>query len=209
MRFVNSCSYYVPKHIKEHVDYMTPGVTLWALRKRGHETRTFGITSGEFGHGIGTLPKRPFPNRKFPFNAAGDLSVCDKYITPACIRALYGVPQNPEYPNGTAPSDNSLGIFEEGDFYVQEDLDLFFGNFSHRIPKDTSPVPAFIDGAQAPVRTLDAGGESDLALELAYPLIYPQTNKLYQADDFYYTNSPDAPLHALFNTLLDAIDGVS
>jgi len=180
-----------------------------APRKRGHERRTFRITSGELGHGSGAPPKTPVPDGKFPFNAAGELSLCDKYITPACIHALYKVPEIPEYRNGTARSDNPLGIFEEDDFYAQEDLDLYFGNFSRRIPQGTTPIPAFIDGAQAPVGTLDAGLESNLDLQLAYPLIHPQTITLYKTDDLYYTNGPLQQFGGGFNTFLDAIDGVS
>jgi tripeptidyl-peptidase-1 len=68
-----------------------------------------------------------------------------------------------------------MGIFEEGDYFYQEDLDLFFANFTPHIPKRTQPRPAYIDGSEAPLDLVGAGGESDLDFELAYPLIYPQT----------------------------------
>lgn len=91
--------------------------------------------------------------------------------------------------------------------YAQEDLDLFFANFTPNIPKGTGPKPAFIDGGNAPVHNIsEAGGESDLDFELIYPIIYPQTITLYQTDDDYYSNSPDGPAGG-FNTFLDAIDG--
>jgi tripeptidyl-peptidase-1 len=122
---------------------------------------------------------------------------------------LYKIPETPEYPNKTARADNSLGIFEEGDFYAQEDLDLHFANFTPRIPKGTHPTPAFIDGAKAPVPVRDAGGESDLDFELAYPIIYPQTITLYQTDDLFYSNNPNSTSNGGFNTFLDALDGVS
>ena len=50
-----------------------------------------------------------------------------------------------------------------------------------------------------------AGGESDLDFELAYPLIYPQTIKLFQVDEKVYTNNGQYP--GIFNNFLDAIDG--
>jgi tripeptidyl-peptidase-1 len=100
-----------------------------------------------------------------------------------------------------------LGIYEEGDYYAQEDLDLFFANFTPYIPQGTHPSPAFIDGAEAPTDTANAGGESDLDFELAYPLIYPQTITLYQTDDLYYATNLNATSGS-FNTLLDALDGV-
>lgn len=102
-----------------------------------------------------------------------------------------------------------MGIYEEGDYYAQEDLDLFFANYTPYIPQGTHPTPAFIDGATAPTDVADAGGESDLDFELAYPLLYPQTITLYQTDDRYYATNPNSTSTGGFNTFLDALDGVS
>lgn len=133
-----------------------------------------------------------------------DLSTCDVAITPACIRALYHVP----LPN-KANSGNTLGIYESGDFYSQEDLNLFFANFTPYIQNGTHPIPAFIDGAQAPVPVTQAGGESALDLEIAYPLIHPQQVTLFQTDDINYTNGTLSNYSGIYNDWLDAIDGVS
>lgn len=100
-----------------------------------------------------------------------------------------------------------MGIFEEGDFYLQEDLDLFFLNFTSYIPNGTHSTPALIDGAEVPI-PFPAGGESDLDFQLAYPLIYPQAITLYQTDDFNYAIN-SRPGTGLFNTFLDALDGVN
>ena len=54
----------------------------------------------------------------------------------------------------------------------------------------------------------DAGGESDLDFQLAYPLIYPQTITLYQTDDLNYATNPNSTSLGGFNTFLDALDGV-
>jgi tripeptidyl-peptidase I len=145
----------------------------------------------------------------YNITAAGELTICDKYVTPACIRALYKVPGTPEYPNGKARSDNSLGIFEEGDFYAQEDLDFHFSNFTPRIPIGTHPILASIDGGKALVSVYGAGGESNLDFELAYPIVYPQNITLYQTDDWYCTNSGLGTARGAFNTFLDGLDGVS
>lgn len=134
-----------------------------------------------------------------------DLATCDIAITPACIRALYQF-EAPN-PNAKVSPNNSMGIFEEGDFYSQEDLNLFFANFTSYIPAGTHPIPNFIDGAEAPVAVADAGGESDLDFELAYPIIYPQTLTLYQTDDLFYSSSPNNTATGIFNTFLDALDG--
>jgi tripeptidyl-peptidase-1 len=143
----------------------------------------------------------------FPDTASAGLSTCDKFIVPACIRALYNIPEVPEYPSSRPRADDAMGIFEESDFYLQEDLDLFFLNFTSQIPNGTHPTPAFIDGAEIPTEIF-AGGESDLDFQLAYPLIYPQAIKLYQKDDFNYAINTH-PGTGLFNTFLDALDGVS
>ncbi len=164
---------------------------LFAPTKRGQKTkRGFGMTSGQFGHGS-NAPLKVVPGI-FPKTTFGELSTCDKYITPPCIRALYGIPKSPEYAYGIPRTDNSLGIFEEGDYYSQVDLDLFFANFTPNIPKGTHPLPAFIDGGDAPVGVKDAGGESDLDFQLSYPLIYPQTITLYQTDDEFYATNPNS-----------------
>lgn len=194
-------SYHVPKHVQEHIDYITPGTRLLSATKRGQSKRDFGITSRLRGHP--SIQSDPPPN--FPWSTAGELSICDVAISPACIRALYDIPKDPEYPDGIPRADNSLGIYEDGDYYAQADLDLFFAKFISNIPQGTSPTPAFIDGAVAPVNVSEGGGESDLDFELAYPLIYPQTITLYQTGDSFYSTSPIGT----FNTFLDAIDGVS
>jgi tripeptidyl-peptidase-1 len=157
--------------------------------------RGFGIS----GHKGGQPPKRRPLNHHIP----ADLQHCDVAITPACIKALYGVPK------GTlAHPSNAMGIFEEGDYYSQEDLNKFFANFTPYIPQGTHPKPAFIDGAEAPVPVADAGGESDLDFELAYPILWPQGTVLFQTDDINYATGVIYTGGA-FNTFLDAIDGVS
>lgn len=144
---------------------------------------------------------------------ATDLSTCDEAISPACIRALYKIPFNHTF---TPHPNNSLGIFEEGNYYSQADLDLFFAEYAPWIPQGTSPVPAFIDGAVAPVPTASGGPESDLDFDMAYPIVYPQTITLYQTDDLYWAanksnltgNGVFTGPYGGFNTFLDGIDGV-
>jgi tripeptidyl-peptidase-1 len=174
--------------------------------RREKQKRSFGVTSPQNGHGASVGTKKVTPENS-PKHIPGSLAHCDTAITPACIRALYGIPKRPEYPHGKARADNSLGIFEEGDYYAQEDLDIFFANYSSNIPQGTHPVPAFIDGAEAPVDVAVAGGESDLDFELAYPIVYPQTITLYQTDDLFYATNSSSTANGGFNTFLDAIDG--
>ena len=107
--------------------------------------------------------------------------------------------------------NNSLGIFEsELQFFTQKDLDSFFTNFTSYIPNGTHPVAANIDGGQQATEDLfEAGGEVNLDLQLAYPIVHPQTITLYQVDDFIVQADQLDTYTYGFNTFLDALDGVS
>lgn len=134
-----------------------------------------------------------------------DLRDCARNITPLCLKALYQIP------NATRnDSVNSLGLYESGDFYAQEDLNLFFAQYAPNVPQGTHPIPAFIDGAKAPVAQDDPtnGGESDIDMDMTISLIYPQTVTLYQIDDSVYTTLElNGTLEGFLNTFLDALDG--
>lgn len=123
---------------------------------------------------------------------------------------MYEVPATPEYPKGKPLSNNTLGIYESGDYYKQSDLNLWFKTYQPNIPNGTHPIPAPIDGAvitgNGDPGTTNAGGESNLDITLGISLIYPQSTTLYQVDDTYY-ESLGAKYSAQFNTFLDAIDG--
>jgi tripeptidyl-peptidase-1 len=173
--------YYLPEHIRKHVDYVTPGVKLSAPLRKGSKHKPT----------IKPLPATPTNN-----DDPQSLEHCDTGITPACIKALYQIPDAT-----SASPNNSLGLYESGDTYAQKDLDLFFAKYTPRIPKGTHPIPAFIDGGTAPVPVEQGGGESAIDMTIALSLIYPQTLTLYQSD-----NSNTA---GFFNTFLDALDGVS
>ena len=153
------------------------------------------------------LPARE-PPKFTPMNVErfnqSDLTACDVAITPPCIRALYNVPLPPK----TAQPGNAIGIFEDGDFLSQEDLNLFFANFTPYIPQGTHPIFDLIDGAVAPVNVSEAGGESALDFELSFPLLYPQNTTLYQTDDINYSDGNLSTV-GIYNDWLDAIDGVS
>jgi tripeptidyl-peptidase-1 len=119
------------------------------------------------------------------------------------ITALYNIP------NATlAQEGNEIGIFELGDMYDQEDLDIFFTTFASNVPNGTHPAMDSIDGGMAPVPENEAGGESILDFQLAYPLVYPQKIKLFQVDDQFIANEFLYELGS-FDTFLDAVDGVS
>ena len=123
------------------------------------------------------------------------LENCDVQITPDCLRALYQFP-----PNFVAAPGNSFGIVEyTPQSYLPSDLDLFFANFSSRMVGQR-PILDSIDGGalQTFSESFGYNAESDLDLEYAMTLVYPQEVTLYQAGDFIESAS--------FNNFLDAID---
>ncbi|KAL6894985.1 peptidase S8/S53 domain-containing protein [Trichoderma evansii] len=195
--------YHLPSHISEHVDYITPGVKGTFMELRRRDKRSLNAeskrTSRRRQQHIKPLPELP------ESWASSDLSTCDQVITPECLQALYGF--KAPSPNAKVSKNNSLGIFEEGDYYAQQDFNNFFAQYAPSVPKGTHPILNSIDGGKAPVPVADAGGESNLDFELAYPIIYPQTTTLYQTDDTFYATSNSSTTGGIFNTFFDAIDG--
>lgn len=78
------------------------------------------------------------------------------------------------------------------------------------IPSGTHPVAANIDGGQqSTTDPYQAGGEANLDLQLAYPIVWPQTITLYEVDDLIVQSDQNDTYTFGFNTFLDALDGVS
>lgn len=73
------------------------------------------------------------------------------------------------------------------------------------IPAGTGPTLRGIDGATAPVDVAQAGAESDLDFQVAYPIIWPQNTVLFQTDDSNY--EANYTFNGFLNNFLDAIDG--
>ncbi|OPB46007.1 protease s8 tripeptidyl peptidase [Trichoderma guizhouense] len=195
--------YHLPEHVSEHVDYITPGVkgTLMdmELRKRDFDGSPV-APEFKFNPHRRQQQIRPFP--KLPKKSTpDDLSTCDQTITPECLQALYNF-EAPD-PHAKVSKNNSLGVFEQGDVYSQPDFNAFFAEYTPYIPNGTHPALDSVDGAKAPVSQGNAGGESNLDFELAYPIIYPQTTTLFQTDDAFYAQQ----FTGVFNTFFDALDG--
>lgn len=128
-------------------------------------------------------------------NEIDGLKTCDTVITPDCLRALYGIPVST-----TANPANSFGIVEyTPQIYIQEDLDLFFSNYSKN-QKQRSPILNSINGGISGNRTQGffLNAESDLDLEYSMTLVNPQPVQLYQVGDFIEGGS--------LNDFLDAVD---
>jgi tripeptidyl-peptidase-1 len=142
--------YHLPAHIHPHIDFVTPGIALMGSGRApsGEATR-----SGLDRRGV----KFPGPiqiianlTHAITNITAAPLKVCDKYVTPPCIKsqcafesrahllihpaALYNIPDN-VLANGSLPkvnADNSLVLFEFGDFFSEASLEQFFLTFCNR-----------------------------------------------------------------------------
>jgi len=184
--------YHLPAHVAPHVDMVTPTVHFTSV-KRGVERPGTTIMPGAPGQGI---HPHPLPLTQPEANAA-DLSKCNTQITPACLKALYGINYTP-----VAASKNSYGIVEyTPQAYLAKDMDLFMQKFD---PSQVGkrPILNSIDGGVVQTTTQDFNhnGESDLDLQYGMALVgNKQPITLYQVGD--------TVEGASFNDFLDAIDG--
>ncbi|KAJ7716256.1 subtilisin-like protein [Mycena maculata] len=188
--------YNLPAHIIPHVAVVTPSIDFNAiLTKRSSGTTSTHITIGQPGAGT-VSPKLTTTISTI----LTELEDCDKQITPACLRALYGFVYTP-----LAAKKNSYGIVEyTPQAYRPADLDMFAKNFSSIGPSlvGSRPVLKSIDGGVVQNETASFGvnGESNLDLQYAMNLVTGYQNiTLYQTGDL--------EMGASFNNLLDALDG--
>lgn len=126
---------------------------------------------------------------------------CDKLITPDCVRALYKIPLATK-----SHPQNSLGIFQEDNYFHAEDLDLFFENQTTNIPLGTRPLEVMIANTDGGGSSSKFGLESALDLQVAYPILYPQTITVYQTNDHLDAQYSS---QGFLDGFLNAIDGVS
>lgn len=168
--------YSLPAHLSEHIDFIKPGVKLSAPLKKRTVKRDSTSWSGRHDWpGPPHFPAHHWPHWQPP-PAAGNLPPalrdCGANITPTCIKALYSIPDA----HFKQPV-NVMGLFETYDAFSQGDINLFFKNFAPNVPQGTTPQVDSVDGGTAPVApgSVRNSGESDIDLDLAYSLIYPQT----------------------------------
>ena len=119
-------AYHIPAHLKDHIDYITPGVKGIQIDSAELRKRSWGGNHGGHGHGGygghgkppgGWRPPKQGPPPHMP-KPGKELETCDVAVTPACLQALYHF--EALSPPAEVSANNSMGIFEEGDFYDQE-----------------------------------------------------------------------------------------
>ncbi|KAI0809624.1 peptidase S8/S53 domain-containing protein [Xylaria sp. FL0064] len=194
---VSTEEYHVPKHIQEHIDYITPGIRLRTRTAQMQSSRDISKRANDVYEDVTLLSGFPHPNS----------STCSLYVTAECTRAQYSIPKGT-----SAFPGNKLGIFEgENDHYSRVDLDVYFSTLYPHIPNGTYPEERLIDGAVGAIEdpsnftNVEDGAESALDFDSAIPLIFPQGTVLFQQDDQYYESKDNLP--GFWNTFLDAIDG--
>ncbi|KAI1745231.1 peptidase S8/S53 domain-containing protein [Xylaria scruposa] len=194
---VSTEEYHVPKHIQEHIDYITPGIRLRTRAAKMQSSRDISKRANDVYEDATLLSGFPHPNS----------STCSLYVTAECTRAQYSIPKGT-----SAFPGNKLGIFEgENDHYSRVDLDVYFSTLYPHIPNGTYPEERLIDGAVGAIEdpsnftNVEDGAESALDFDSAIPLIFPQGTVLFQQDDQYYESTDNLP--GFWNTFLDAIDG--
>ncbi|CAK7262474.1 hypothetical protein SEPCBS57363_000063 [Sporothrix epigloea] len=200
--------YHVPSHVREHIDYVTPGIRLRRdpanarkLKRRQQLEEPVRRRSVKPTYSmketIGKISPEAFYKLR-PYN----LTNCDRVISPECVRYLYDIPLGT-----TATPGNEMGVFESlGDHYSKLDLDVFVREFAPFIPNGTYPIPRLIDGATgATDDEMLTGAESNLDFQALIPIIYPQKSVLFQTDDA--INEVSDVYWGFFNNFFDAIDG--
>jgi len=232
--------YSLPAHLKKHIDFVTPSVHMDAKVERGPKQekmpkevaeaiakRELGIEDASFlnigipGNNVAS-PKLGATAVLYPNATGGNsfgnlLSTCNVTITPDCLRALYGFNYNSA---SLINSKNSYGIVEyTPQNYVPTDLDVFFRRYGPAAAVGSRPIFDSIDGGVLVTSNsgFNGNGESNLDLQYAMSLVYPQNVTLYQVSPEYWIGAiimifakdsqvGDPIIGASFNTFLDALD---
>ena len=172
--------YYVPTHLHPHIDYITPGISLRSFFKGSKPTtriekrtksHSANNAASENCTGIPGQSGVP-PSSLTQFNLGANLSICNNYVTPACLHALYGIPTNI-----TTNTNNSMAVFEFTATYIQSDMDLFFQYVATNVPVTTQPIKMLINGAQItpdfnPQQQF-VSEEANLDFQVSWSLVYP------------------------------------
>jgi tripeptidyl-peptidase-1 len=177
-------SYSVPEHITKHISIITPTLH-FEMKPTRHGVKRDGVFESH--------PVLTEFEDTFEVTALGDAEVsvddipanepvvqdCITRMTPFCLRSLYNIPEASTTPDG----NNSFAIVEyNGNSYVPEDLDTFFNSYQPAAV-GARPVLTSIDNGSLIVDNptdFSVHGESNLDLEYAMALVYPQTVTLYQ-----------------------------
>lgn len=152
----------MPEHLQPHIDYIVPGIkltpvvkrTIKAKRETPYATKSPLYVSVDKDSQALTAVDTTLPPA---------LQGCGTNVTPACIKALYGIP------NATlATPGNSIGLYQQGSYFAESDVDLYFKAYAPYVPQGTFPINASIDGGSYSVDASSAlnSGEANIDIEM-------------------------------------------
>jgi tripeptidyl-peptidase I len=93
------------------------------------------------------------------------LANCSTQMTPACIKALYSIPDATKAIEG-----NSLGLYQQGSYFSESDVSLYYSKYATYVPQGTFPINATIDGASysVPASSELNSGEANIDIEMTW-----------------------------------------
>ena len=153
--------YHIPSHLREHVDFVSPGV---------------GLSATSASKKLQKKQKRATDCPALQVPMPLQLENCWQGVFSDCIKALYNISE----PESQCP-ENTFGIFEPGVTYLQKDMDLFFKNFAPQIPEGTMAKNVFLNGAKMTENFTNRllNEEANLDFQIPWPLVYPQNLTLF------------------------------
>ena len=192
VRGISAAEYMVPEHLRRHIDFISPTIGMTMLRDTSHIYKRSSST--------GPIPKTV---REHLENTTS-LAHCDKAMTPACIKALYSIPQK-----GPSPfPGNEIGMYEQSSPYSgwnAANIHDLLGNLTD-IPPSTQPVTIGLQGgATGPSPSEPYGSIDDFDLAVSLPIVYPQKVIMLETR---YDNPPGKVGNPMYD-FLDAFDKVS
>lgn len=194
--------YYIPKALQGHIDFITPTVHFDSNTQREKKRKRTKRALPECHDNIirpaiiPCLTCAPGMNPSDPETYIGD---CAKSVTPACLRALYGLP-DPDTIKPFTDARVPLGLVEFSPAsQYPPDLDDFFIKYTGSCYGKGQPRHISINGGVPypdPENHPEHFTEPDGDIEIAWSIVYPNDVAIYQIGD-----------GGSFDSFLDALDG--
>jgi tripeptidyl-peptidase I len=157
-----------------HIDFIKPGVKMMPVVKRSvqgmpkvkRDSLAFKKLASKISVEDDIVANLAGSYPAAAGNLSDDLQGCGLNMTPTCYRALYDIPIPTSATEGLG-----VGLYEQGDYFAESDLDATFASFAPWVPNGTYPISAVIDGAQYsfPANATDrVGGEANLDIYIAW-----------------------------------------
>lgn len=202
-------NYSLPHHVKRHIDFVSPTVQVggqinrhskYTKQKRAasehhqpdanytqehrrahshkhHLHRKLGSRQRHGASPKGSARAGPMTEDSPTASSESPLQGCETTITPACLRNLYEIPENTHF----NPKNGMAVVEYSHEYYSDTDLAMFLKEFT-KVPSDTRPIFRAIGSGLTTKQNFPGQDiyESNLDLQYAIPLVYPQPVTLWQ-----------------------------